>query len=121
MRPRQVCRGKSGPIWEATRQTTASMRPRQVCRGKEEEVETRMMEGGGFNEAPASLPGKDVAHHQAICRPCASMRPRQVCRGKPPRRLATGPAKGRFNEAPASLPGKGLRPGRAPGRLDPLQ
>ena len=162
MRPRQVCRGKARPgperAGEAGRRfneapaslpgkapgrrlpapTTAraaSMRPRQVCRGKpDRRPERHPGRDAGFNEAPASLPGKGRAgvrrggplggasmRPRQVCRgklaprvgavhaPPASMRPRQVCRGKSP-----GPTIGPtgwscFNEAPASLPGKAIR------------
>ena len=86
MRPRQVCRGKL-PILFALEggDTPASMRPRQVCRGKRRCRPLTASVMGGFNEAPASLPGKGD-RRSSRCRPRPS-----------------------FNEAPASLPGKVAR------------
>ena len=39
---------------------------------------------GGFNEAPANLPGKEAALvlRREVARLDASMRPRRICRGK---------------------------------------
>ena len=90
MRPRQVCRGKGrggAGAGDAVR-LRASMRPRQVCRGKIPTIGIGRRRRPGFNEAPASLPGK-----------VATMAARSSCDG-------------RFNEAPASLPGKGEATGR---------
>ena len=61
----------------------------------------------GFNEAPASLPGKGGrVNRPSAGGPGASMRPRQVCRGKEQASRGREGDYMRFNEAPASLPGK---------------
>src|SRR5207302_742287 len=86
---------------------------------------------GGFNGAPACVPGKGVAERRRDARGAASMEPRLVCRGKrqgrraaetpdvasmEPRLVCRGktarPSPSRatttsFNGAPACVPGKG--------------
>ncbi len=109
MRPGQVCPGKGGrPSWIPARIDSASMRPGQVCPGKAQVPAVRPWDRTRFNEARASLPGKDELRLMltSVLRR-ASMRPGQVCPGKrttarPPQRRPRG-----FNEARASLPGKG--------------
>ena len=135
MRPRHVCRGMATSPSSTARPGGASMRPRHVCRGMEPLMRPRPPGGGGFNEAPACLPGNGAqvtsehrdrraasmrprhvcrgmaAHTQVTCPGAqhASMRPRHVCRGM----FAVKPYHPRprigFNEAPACLPGNGAR------------
>ncbi len=109
MRPRHHCRGRVWPDAEQQRgRRCASMRPRHHCRGRAGAHHAGASVVVGFNEAPASLPGKRPAEQStAPARLAASMRPRHHCRGRGActsrhsRWLGWG-----FNEAPASLPGK---------------
>ncbi len=135
MRPRHHCRGRGGLLRGPGRGRRASMRPRHHCRGRGTSASRSSDGTAGFNEAPASLPGKRSDGILAVVHTiAASMRPRHHCRGRGgaalrrgarevpasmrPRHHCRGRGRARrtrccrgpcFNEAPASLPGKSSR------------
>ena len=109
MRPRLRGRGRGPGRGDDGRTESASMRPRLRGRGRRRRVWATVVTCLGFNEAPASWPGKGpLARVQRPGVHGASMRPRLRGRG---RASWLGACNGwvghRFNEAPASWPGKG--------------
>ena len=85
MRPRQVCRGKAGTALRSVILKLGFNEAPASLPGKGDILRCGARGAARFNEAPASLPGKVGGPREELPRAAhASMRPRQVCRGKTP-------------------------------------